>query len=113
MLVIQKAIIGAIRGMSKEKINQELVLESFESRRWFRKLCFLFKNLKNKSPDYLFRIIPQSSSILQEIHTKFLFLKLSITFTKIRFFRVLLLNGIISIKTLGIVKSIPWSALVS
>ena len=53
------AITGAIRGASKEKIYQELGLESLESRCWFRKLCFFFKILKNTSPDYLFRIIPQ------------------------------------------------------
>ena len=36
------AITGAIRGTSKEKIYEELGLESLESRRWFRKLCFFF-----------------------------------------------------------------------
>ena len=56
------AITGVIRGTSKEKIYQELGLESLASRRWFRKLCFFFKILKNKSPDYLFRIIPQRRS---------------------------------------------------
>ena len=35
------AITGAIRGISKEKIYEELGLESLESRRWLRKL-FLF-----------------------------------------------------------------------
>ena len=53
------AITGAIRGTLKEKIYQELGLESLESRRWFRKLCFFYKVLKNKSPDYLFKTIPQ------------------------------------------------------
>ena len=38
------AITGATRGTSKEKIYQEFGLESLESRRWFRKLCFFFKN---------------------------------------------------------------------
>ena len=56
------AITGGIRGTSKEKIYRELGLESLESRRWFRKLCFFFKILKNKSPDYLFKIIPQRRS---------------------------------------------------
>ena len=31
------AIAGAIRGTSKEKLNQELGLESLEKRRWYRK----------------------------------------------------------------------------
>ena len=74
-------ITGGIRHTSKEKIYQELGLESLESRRWFSKLCFFFKILKNKSPDYLFRIIPQRKThhTLQGIQTKFIFLKLSIT----------------------------------
>ena len=76
------AITGAIRGTLKEKIYQELGLESLESRRWFRKLCFFFKILKNKSPDYLFKFHKESHHTLQEIQTKFLFLKLTITFTK-------------------------------
>ena len=53
---------GAIHGASEEKIYIELGLESIKSRRWFRKLCFFFKMLKNNSPDYLFRIIPQRRS---------------------------------------------------
>ena len=54
-----KAITGPIRGISKEKKYHELGLESLDSRLWFRKLCSFFKVLKNKLPDYLFRIIPQ------------------------------------------------------
>ena len=33
------AITGAIRGTSREKIYQELGLESLQLRRWYRKLC--------------------------------------------------------------------------
>ena len=33
------AITGAIRGTSKEKLYDELGLETFEKRRWYRKLC--------------------------------------------------------------------------
>ena len=46
----------------RKKNYQELGLESVERRRRFRKLCFFFGILKNKSPDYLFRIIPQRNS---------------------------------------------------
>ena len=56
------AITTAISGTPKEKIYQELGLESLASRPWFRKLCFFFKILKKKSPDYLLRIIPQRRS---------------------------------------------------
>ena len=52
------AITGAIRGSSKEKLYQELGLESLQQRRWYRKLCYFFKLTKNKSPKYLFNYIP-------------------------------------------------------
>ena len=37
------AITGAIRGNSREKIYQELGLESLQSRQWYRKLAMLYK----------------------------------------------------------------------
>ena len=53
------AITGAIRGSSREKLYQELRLESLKSRRWYRKLCLFSKLKKNKHPSYLFDIIPK------------------------------------------------------
>ena len=47
---------------AESTVYQELSLESLERRRWFRKLCFFLKILKNKSPDYLFKIIAQRRS---------------------------------------------------
>ena len=44
------AITGAIRGTSKEKIHQELGLESLQLRRLYRKLGMFYKIYKNKSP---------------------------------------------------------------
>ena len=52
------AITGAIRGTSSEKLYQELGLESLRSRRWLRKLCLFYKIYKNKSPSYLYNLIP-------------------------------------------------------
>ena len=37
------AITGAIRASSKEKLYQELGLESLKQRRWFRKLCYFLR----------------------------------------------------------------------
>ena len=51
-------ITGAIRGTSSKKLYQELGLESLRSRRWLRKLCFFYKIYKNKSPSYLYSLIP-------------------------------------------------------
>ena len=53
------AITVAIRGTSKEKVYQELGLEPFQLQRWFRKLCFFYKILKNNQPSYLSNIVPQ------------------------------------------------------
>ena len=52
------SITGAIRGTSSEKLYQELGLESLRSRRWLRKLCLFYKIYKNKSPSYLYNLIP-------------------------------------------------------
>ena len=56
------AVTGAIRGTSREKIYQELVLESLHLRRWYRKLAMFYKIYKNKSPFYLFNLIPEKTS---------------------------------------------------
>ena len=37
------AITGAVRGTSREKLYQELGFESLQQRRWYIKLCCLFK----------------------------------------------------------------------
>ena len=44
------AITGAIRGTSREKIYQELGLESLQLRRWYRKLCLFYKAFKGEHP---------------------------------------------------------------
>ena len=52
------AITGAIRGTTKEKLYQELGLESLQLRRWYRKLGMFYNIYENKSPQYLFELIP-------------------------------------------------------
>ena len=52
------AITGAIRGTPREKIYQELGLESLQLRCWYRKLCLFYKFFKNEHPKYLFHLIP-------------------------------------------------------
>ena len=49
--------------MSKEKIYQELGLESLRDRRWCRKLCLFYKVLENERPKYLFSLIPSRRSL--------------------------------------------------
>ena len=51
------AITGTIRGTSKEKLYNELGLETIEKRRWYRKLHWFFKIFRYKCPGYLFNMI--------------------------------------------------------
>ena len=51
------AITGVIRGTSKEKLYNELGLESLQKRRWYEKLSFLYKVIANQSTSYLFNMI--------------------------------------------------------
>ena len=37
------ALTGAIRGSSKEKLYQEIGLESLQLRQWYRKICGFYK----------------------------------------------------------------------
>ena len=52
---------GGIRGTSKEKIYQDLGLESLEKRRWYQKLCYFYKIFNKESTTYLPNIVPVSS----------------------------------------------------
>ena len=46
-------------GTSSEKLYQKLGLESLQPRRWFRKPCHFYKIINEKSPSYLFDLIPR------------------------------------------------------
>ena len=52
-----------IRGTSTEKLFQELELESLKSRCLFRKLCHFYKIFIEKSPSYLFQLIPNFNTV--------------------------------------------------
>ena len=88
------AITGAIRGTSKEKLYQEIGLESLQLRCWYRKLGMFYKIFKSKSSQYLFKLIPEKNRhMLQEMLKIFLFLISSTTFIKILSFHHRSLNG--------------------
>ena len=46
-----------------KKIYQEIGLESLKFRRWFRKLCHFYKIFNEKSPLYLFNLIPNLNRV--------------------------------------------------
>ena len=88
------ALTVTIRGTSKEKLYQEVGLESLQLRRWYRKLCLFYKIFKNKSPAYLFNLIParnthysrRTSDNIPCFNTKHSFFKNS-------FFQSTIING--------------------
>ena len=108
------AITGAIGGTSKEKIYQELGLESLQLRRWYRKLGMFYKIYKNKSPQYLFKLIPEKPMhMLQETLITFPVLKLGTTSSKTPSFLLQSLNGTIQILPIGTQKVLLFSKMVS
>ena len=62
------ALIGAIRGSSREKLYQELGLESLQLRRWYRKLCCFYKIYNKQAPGYLTELIPTRNEAYQTRH---------------------------------------------
>ena len=51
-------ITGTIRGTSKEKLYQELGLETLKNRRWLKRMSYLYKIISTKLPSYLYELIP-------------------------------------------------------
>ena len=86
---------GAIRGTSREKIYQELGLESLQLRRWYRKLCLFYKVFKNEHPKYVFNLIfVRSTPYATRTVGSIPLIKTKHNFFKKFFFHLLLLNGI-------------------
>ena len=56
------AITWAIRGTSSGKLFQELNLETLKSKHRPIKLCLFYKLIKEKSPAYLFQLIPEHNT---------------------------------------------------
>ena len=90
------AITGAIRGTSMENLYQELGLEPLQLRRWYRKQIIFYQIYKNKSPQYLFKLIPKKPMhMLQETLKTFPVLKPDTTSSRTLSFLLQSLNGTI------------------
>ena len=51
-------ITGAIKGMCREKLYQELELEYLQQRSWMRRLFLFYKVVSTKLPAYIYDFIP-------------------------------------------------------
>ena len=56
------AMTGAIQGASRDKIYQELGLESLTSRRWYKRLVCMFKIINQNASYYMINLIPKYGS---------------------------------------------------
>ena len=54
-----------MQGTSRDRIHQELGLESLKSRRWYRRLSCMFKILKKEAPNYLINLIPKCEAAIR------------------------------------------------
>ena len=52
------AITGTIKGSSRDRLYQELGLESLSDRRWYRRLVYFYKIASLNSPNYLYALLP-------------------------------------------------------
>ena len=90
-------ITGAIKGTSRDRLYQELGLESLEDRRWSRRLFFFHKKLQGLLPPYLQTYhntvseVIKVSQFLQEPR-----------YLRIHFFHIALRNGVNSTTKLEI-----------
>ena len=59
------AITDAIKRTTRLKLYNQIGLESFKFRQWFKKLCTFYKIKSTGLPSYLFDLIPKSMSHVQ------------------------------------------------
>ena len=52
------AITDAIRKISKQKLYQELGLESLKDRRWLSQMSYSYKIISTKLPPFLYELLP-------------------------------------------------------
>ena len=53
------AITGALQGTFRNKIYEELGIESLTAREWYRRLSCMFKIMKEEAPNCLINLIPR------------------------------------------------------
>ena len=107
------AITSTIRGSSREKLYQELGLESLHDRRWYRKLCFYYKIAHNDCPQYLAQLLPTEQPSCYSLRSNYLHLLLTSEQNVLNFFLLVFLIGtnlILSFKILLRLKYLKeWS----
>ena len=88
------ALTETVRGTSKEKLYQELGLALPQLGQWYKKFCLFYKIFNNKSPAYLFNLIPaRNTHYLLRILDNTLCFNTKHSFFKNSFFGSTMMNG--------------------
>ena len=61
-----------MQGTSRHKIYQELGLKLLKSRRWYKRLYYMFKIMKKKALNYFINLIPKYKAAIRARNNKFL-----------------------------------------
>ena len=59
------AITGEIQSTSRDKLNEEVGIESVKARIWYERLCCMHKIMKEKAPNYLLNLIPKCDASIK------------------------------------------------
>ena len=59
------AITGVIQGTSRNKIYEELGIESLKARGWYKRLSCMFKIMKEEAPNYRLNLIPKRNQTIR------------------------------------------------
>ena len=70
--VAMEGATGAMKGASRDEIDQELGLESLKSRRWYKLLSCVFKIMKKEAPNYLINFIPKCEVAIRTRNNNFM-----------------------------------------
>ena len=66
------AITGAMQGTSRDKVYQELGLETLKCGRWYKRLSCMFTIMKKEVPNYLINLIPKCEAAIRTRNNNFL-----------------------------------------
>ena len=59
------AIVGVIKGISRNKIYEELGIQSPKARRWYRRLSCMSKMMTEEAPNYLINLTPKYNQTIR------------------------------------------------
>ena len=63
------AVTSAWRGTNRQSLYEELGWESLYQRRWYRRLCYIFKLKNSHNPEYLYAEMPPERQVMYNLRS--------------------------------------------